>query len=113
MSTLTCILCLPLIATIALAFVPCNFGFILRAVALTKLAVDKRQSKQLHICSASALDSSAPRRHAERPLAGLFFPAPAHLASYLTKMIPKKRLEQNLHEAVRMARARLERGRIL
>ena len=30
-----------------------------------------------------------------------------HVASYLTKLIPKKRLEQKLHEAVRMARARL------
>ena len=34
-----------------------------------------------------------------------------HVASYLTKMIPKKRLEQKLHEAVRLARARLEEGR--
>ena len=34
-----------------------------------------------------------------------------HVASYLTKLIPKKRLEQKLHEAVRMARARLERGK--
>ena len=60
-------------AAIALAFVPRNFGFIMRAVALTKLAVDKRRSKQLHVCSASALDSSTPRGHAARPLAGLFF----------------------------------------
>ena len=36
-----------------------------------------------------------------------------HVASYLTKLIPKKRLEQKLHEAVRMARARLEHGRKL
>ena len=35
-----------------------------------------------------------------------------HVASYLTKLIPKKRLEQKLHEAVRMARARLERGKL-
>ena len=35
-----------------------------------------------------------------------------HVASYLTKLIPKKRLEQKLHEAVRMARARLERGNL-
>ena len=33
-----------------------------------------------------------------------------HVASYLTKLIPKKRLEQRLHEAVRMARVRLENG---
>ena len=33
-----------------------------------------------------------------------------HVASYLTKLIPKKRLEQKLHEAVRMARVRLENG---
>ena len=33
-----------------------------------------------------------------------------HVASYLTKLIPKKRLEQRLHEAVRMARIRLENG---
>ena len=31
-----------------------------------------------------------------------------HVASYMTKLIPKKRLEQKLREAVRMARARLQ-----
>jgi predicted nuclease of restriction endonuclease-like (RecB) superfamily len=31
-----------------------------------------------------------------------------HVASYVTKLIPKKRLEQKLHEAVKMARARLQ-----
>jgi predicted nuclease of restriction endonuclease-like (RecB) superfamily len=36
-----------------------------------------------------------------------------HVASYLTKMIPKKQLEQKLHEAVRLARARLEVGKRL
>lgn len=30
-----------------------------------------------------------------------------HVASYLTKMLPKKQLERKLHEAVRLARARL------
>ena len=30
-----------------------------------------------------------------------------HFASYVTKLIPKKLLEQKFHEAVRMARARL------
>ena len=35
-----------------------------------------------------------------------------HVASYLTKLIPKKRLEQKLHEAVCMARARLEREKL-
>ena len=34
-----------------------------------------------------------------------------HVASYLTKAIPKKQLEQKLHQAVRLARARLEEGR--
>ncbi len=34
-----------------------------------------------------------------------------HVASYVTKLIPKKQLEQKLHEAVRLARARLENGR--
>lgn len=29
-----------------------------------------------------------------------------HVASYLTKMLPKKQLELKLHEAVRLARAR-------
>ena len=33
-------------------------------------------------------------------------------ASYLTKLIPKRRLEQKLHEAVPMARARLEREKL-
>jgi hypothetical protein len=31
-----------------------------------------------------------------------------HVASYVTKLIPKKRLEQKLHEAVKLARARLQ-----
>jgi predicted nuclease of restriction endonuclease-like (RecB) superfamily len=31
-----------------------------------------------------------------------------HVASYLTKMLPKKQLELKLHEAVRLARARLD-----
>ena len=31
-----------------------------------------------------------------------------HVASYVTKLIPKKQLERKLHEAVRLARARLE-----
>ena len=35
-----------------------------------------------------------------------------HVASYVTKLIPKKQLEQKLHEAVRLARARLEHGGI-
>jgi len=35
-----------------------------------------------------------------------------HVASHLTKLIPKKRPEQKLHEAVRMARPRLERGKL-
>ena len=30
-----------------------------------------------------------------------------HVASYLTKVLPKKQLERKLHEAVRLARARL------
>ena len=36
-----------------------------------------------------------------------------HVASYVTKLIPKKQLERKLHEAVRLARARLEEGRKL
>ena len=32
-----------------------------------------------------------------------------HIASYVTKLIPKKQLERKLHQAVRLARARLER----
>ena len=32
-----------------------------------------------------------------------------HVASYVTKLIPKRQLEQKLHQAVRLARARLER----
>jgi len=35
-----------------------------------------------------------------------------HVASYVTKAIPKKQLERKLHEAVRLARARLERGKL-
>ena len=35
-----------------------------------------------------------------------------HVASYVTKLIPKKQLERKLHEAVRLARARLERGKL-
>ncbi|HMP81097.1 MAG TPA: PDDEXK nuclease domain-containing protein [Verrucomicrobiota bacterium] len=35
-----------------------------------------------------------------------------HVASYVTKEIPKKQLERKLHEAVRLARARLERGKL-
>ena len=35
-----------------------------------------------------------------------------HIASYVTKLIPKKQLERKLHEAVRLARARLGEGRI-
>jgi len=31
-----------------------------------------------------------------------------HVASYVTKLIPKRRLEQKLHEAVKLARARLQ-----
>ena len=34
-----------------------------------------------------------------------------HVASYLTKLIPRKQLEQKLHEAVRRARARLAQRR--
>jgi hypothetical protein len=30
-----------------------------------------------------------------------------HIASYLTKFLPKKQLQRKLHEAVRLARARL------
>jgi predicted nuclease of restriction endonuclease-like (RecB) superfamily len=33
-----------------------------------------------------------------------------HVASYVTKLIPKKQLERKLHEAVRLARARLAQG---
>jgi len=73
MTMLTLICALPLLAAIALAFVPRNFAVIMRALAVTKLAVDKGQPKRLHICSAPALDLSTPRGHAERPLAGLFF----------------------------------------
>lgn len=36
-----------------------------------------------------------------------------HVASYVTKAIPKKQLEQKLHQAVRLARARLDEGRKL
>jgi predicted nuclease of restriction endonuclease-like (RecB) superfamily len=35
-----------------------------------------------------------------------------HVASYVTKLIPKRQLERKLHEAVRLARARLERGQL-
>ncbi len=35
-----------------------------------------------------------------------------HVASYVTKAIPKKQLERKLHEAVRLARARLKRGEL-
>lgn len=73
MSTLTYIFLLPLLAAIVLTFVPRNFAVVMRAVAVTKLAVDKRQPKQLSTGSATALNSSTPRGHAERPLAGLFF----------------------------------------
>lgn len=34
-----------------------------------------------------------------------------HVASYLTKVLPKKLLERKLHDAVRLARARLEAGK--
>lgn len=33
-----------------------------------------------------------------------------HVASYVTKAIPKEQLERKLHEAVRLARARLAQG---
>ena len=33
-----------------------------------------------------------------------------HVASYWTKVLPKKELERKLHDAVRLARARLVRG---
>jgi predicted nuclease of restriction endonuclease-like (RecB) superfamily len=36
-----------------------------------------------------------------------------HVASYVTKLIPKRQLERKLHEAVRLARARLERERLV
>jgi predicted nuclease of restriction endonuclease-like (RecB) superfamily len=35
-----------------------------------------------------------------------------HVASYLTKVLPKKLLERKLHDAVRLARARLEGGKV-
>lgn len=35
-----------------------------------------------------------------------------HVSSYVTKAIPKKQLERKLHEAVRLARAQLERGQL-
>ncbi len=35
-----------------------------------------------------------------------------HVASHVTKLIPKKQLERKLHEAVRLARARLEKGKL-
>jgi hypothetical protein len=31
-----------------------------------------------------------------------------HVATYLTKLLPKRELERKLHEAVRLARARLQ-----
>jgi hypothetical protein len=31
-----------------------------------------------------------------------------HLASYLTKLLPRKQLEKKLHEAVKRARKRLQ-----
>ena len=34
-----------------------------------------------------------------------------HVASYWTEALPKKELERKLHEAVRLARARLEAGK--
>lgn len=36
-----------------------------------------------------------------------------HVASYVTKAISKRQLEQKLHQAVRLARARLGRDRTL
>jgi hypothetical protein len=36
-----------------------------------------------------------------------------HVASYLAKAIPKKQLERKLHQAVRLARARLDAGKDL
>ncbi len=78
-----------------------------------KSVVDKHSLKPFPIHSAAALAQSTPRRHAERPLAGLLFTAHACLASYVTKLIPKKQLEQKLHQTVRLARARLEEGRWL
>jgi hypothetical protein len=51
MTTLTYIFLLPLLAAIALAFVPRNFAVIMRAVAVTKLTVDKPQPKRLAIRS--------------------------------------------------------------
>lgn len=73
MTTLTLIFLLPLLAAVALALVPRNLSIIMRGVGVSKSAVDKFQPKRLLIRSASALDLSAPRGHAERPLAGLFF----------------------------------------
>ncbi len=35
-----------------------------------------------------------------------------HVASYVTKLIPKKQLQRKLHEAVRLARARLEENKL-
>ncbi|NOS69126.1 MAG: DUF1016 domain-containing protein [Verrucomicrobia bacterium] len=35
-----------------------------------------------------------------------------HVASYWTKVLPKKLLERKLHDAVRLARARLEAGKV-
>ena len=35
-----------------------------------------------------------------------------HVASYWTKVLPKKLLEQKLHDAVRLARARLAAGEV-
>ena len=46
---LSAIFLLPLLAAIALAFVPRNFAVIMRAVAVTKLAVDKHPAKRLLI----------------------------------------------------------------
>ena len=51
MSTLAYIFLLPLLAAIALAFVPRNFAVVMRAVAFTKLAVDKPQPNWLVIRS--------------------------------------------------------------
>ncbi len=34
-----------------------------------------------------------------------------HVASYWTKLLPKKALERKLHDAVRLARARLGAGK--
>jgi len=80
----------------------------LHAATVPILVVDKRRPERLLARRAAALAPSTPRRHAERPLAGLFFTALGRLTSYVTKAIPKKQLERKLHEAVRLARARLE-----